>query len=58
MELSLLADPAAYLAMYEANNLDILDIRPLPPQERDRVRQRHAGEHIAGVGPPLVGANI
>jgi len=46
LELSLLADPSAILKMYEADSLDILNLRDFPPPEMDRVRQRHAGEYV------------
>ncbi len=52
VELCLLPDPAAKLARYEAGELDILDLQQLPPLERDRARQRHAGEYISA--PRLV----
>ena len=47
VKLSLFADPSTQLEMYEADHLDILDLRGLPPPEMDRVRQRHAGEYVS-----------
>jgi ABC-type oligopeptide transport system substrate-binding subunit len=38
----------AGLEMYEADSLDIFFIDHLPAPERDRARQRHAGEYISG----------
>ena len=46
VELSFLTDPFAQLELYEADGLDILDLLSLPSLERDRARQRHAGEHV------------
>jgi oligopeptide transport system substrate-binding protein len=37
----------AGLEMYEADRLDILNLMGFPSSERDRVRQRHAGEYIS-----------
>ena len=47
IELSLLPSAAwsAGLALYEADNLDILTL--LPSQEMDRTRQRHAGDYVS-----------
>jgi ABC-type oligopeptide transport system substrate-binding subunit/class 3 adenylate cyclase len=43
----LFAEPSAGLKMYEDDGLDVIDVTSLPPAELDRVRQRHAGEHIS-----------
>jgi len=48
VELSVVPEWPARLAMYEAGNLDTLLLSPAPPPERDRIRQRHAGECISG----------
>jgi oligopeptide transport system substrate-binding protein len=32
--------------LYEADNLDVSDLRFFPPPEVDRARQRHAGEYL------------
>jgi oligopeptide transport system substrate-binding protein len=47
LEVSLLADPSARLALYEADGLDIYHLCDLPPAELDRARHRHAGEYIS-----------
>jgi oligopeptide transport system substrate-binding protein len=47
VKLSTLMDPSAMLEMYEADCLDILDLKMLPSQERDRVLRRHAGEYVS-----------
>jgi len=47
VELFSLADPSAQLELYEAGSLDILLFDHLPPPERDRTRQRHAGEYVS-----------
>jgi len=47
VELSLLSEWSARLEMYEADELDTLSLWDLRP-ERDRARQRHAGEYISG----------
>jgi ABC-type oligopeptide transport system substrate-binding subunit/class 3 adenylate cyclase len=47
VELSLLTDPSARLEMYETDRLDVLNLADLPPSERDRARQRHAGEYVS-----------
>jgi oligopeptide transport system substrate-binding protein len=49
VELSLLplVEWSARLGMYEADNLDILRFEGLPPSERDRARQRYAGEYVS-----------
>lgn len=47
VELTLLADPCAKLAMYEADELDILTLFYPPSPEMDRARQRHFGEYIS-----------
>jgi oligopeptide transport system substrate-binding protein len=48
LEVFLLADPSAPLAMYEADDLDTVYLWDLPPLEMDRARQRHAGEYVSG----------
>jgi oligopeptide transport system substrate-binding protein len=40
-------DWAAQLAMYEADELDVLDLRNFPPSALDDARRRHAGEYIS-----------
>ena len=47
VELDFLTDPSAQLELYETDGLDILDLLRLPPPERDRARQGHAGEHVS-----------
>ncbi|HEY66429.1 MAG TPA: AAA family ATPase [Caldilineae bacterium] len=51
VELYLLVDPEAKVAkleMYEGDTLDVLSLWwGLPPAEMERVRQKHAGEHIS-----------
>jgi oligopeptide transport system substrate-binding protein len=47
VELSFVSDWSFALDMYEADGLDVLDLSELPPAERDRARQRHAGEYIS-----------
>jgi oligopeptide transport system substrate-binding protein len=47
VELPWLAHPSARLELYEADGLDILNLEGLPPSERDRARQRHAGEYVS-----------
>jgi len=54
VELSLLVDESDPLKMYEANGLDVLDLDDLAPLERDRARQRHAGEYLSGPWPSTV----
>lgn len=46
VEVSLVADPDARLAMYEANRLDILPLYSISPAQIERVRQWHAGEYV------------
>jgi oligopeptide transport system substrate-binding protein len=60
VELTLGADPFAQLEMYEADDLDIVYLWELPPQEMDRARQRHAGEYVSGpsLATWLVGFNM
>jgi ABC-type oligopeptide transport system substrate-binding subunit/class 3 adenylate cyclase/tetratricopeptide (TPR) repeat protein len=48
VELSLIADPTASLEFYAADDLDIFDLRVLQPSERDRARQKYAGEYVSG----------
>jgi oligopeptide transport system substrate-binding protein len=50
VELSLVKDRSARLQMYEADALDVLLLWGLPPPERDRARQRHAGEFVSILG--------
>jgi ABC-type oligopeptide transport system substrate-binding subunit/catechol 2,3-dioxygenase-like lactoylglutathione lyase family enzyme len=40
-------DWAAQLALYEADELDVLDIREWPSSALDEARRRHAGEYIS-----------
>jgi ABC-type oligopeptide transport system substrate-binding subunit len=47
VELSFGVDPSAQLEMYKAGSLDIVHIHPFPLPERDRIRQRHAGEYVS-----------
>jgi oligopeptide transport system substrate-binding protein len=47
VELCLASDWSSTLEMYEADRLDVLDLSKLPPAERDRARERHAGEYIS-----------
>jgi oligopeptide transport system substrate-binding protein len=47
VELFSLADPSAQLELYEAGSLDIFLFNHLSPPERDRARQRHAGEYVS-----------
>jgi oligopeptide transport system substrate-binding protein len=48
VEMSLHADPSVRLETYEADGLDILNLRSgFPPPEMDRARQRHAGEYVS-----------
>ena len=44
--LSFSADLLAKIARYERDDLDVLDIGPLPGPERARLRLRHAGEYV------------
>jgi oligopeptide transport system substrate-binding protein len=48
------------LEMYEANSLDIFFIDHLPAAERDRARQRHAGEYVSvpSLGTSFVGFDV
>jgi ABC-type oligopeptide transport system substrate-binding subunit/class 3 adenylate cyclase len=48
VELSLFSSTewSTVLAMYEADQLDILDLLDLPPLDRDRARREHAGEYV------------
>ncbi len=46
-ELSFLTDWSAALAMYEVDDLDVLDLWGLTLRELDRIRQQHAGEYIS-----------
>ncbi|MFQ6102464.1 MAG: ABC transporter substrate-binding protein [Anaerolineae bacterium] len=47
VELSLPADRAARLALYEADDLDVLGLWEFPPLEWDYARQRYAGEYVS-----------
>ncbi len=47
VELSLLADRAAQLSLYEDDQLDSLNLWLLAPPDRDRARHRHAGDYIS-----------
>jgi oligopeptide transport system substrate-binding protein len=51
VELILCSDPQDALALYEADELDVLDLWQIPLADRDRVRQRHAGEYRSGTVP-------
>jgi ABC-type oligopeptide transport system substrate-binding subunit len=46
VELCLLPEWSARLALYEADRLDVLSLYRLPPPEMERVRQRHPGEYV------------
>jgi len=48
LELDLRDDWSAQLRMYEAGDLDILNLSVLPALEKDRARQRRAGEYVSG----------
>jgi oligopeptide transport system substrate-binding protein len=48
LELSMISDPAASLELYAANDLDIFDLTRLQPSERDRARQKYAGDYVSG----------
>jgi ABC-type oligopeptide transport system substrate-binding subunit/class 3 adenylate cyclase len=50
VELSFVSDWSSALEMYEADRLDVLGLSMLPPAERDRARERHAGEYRSGPG--------
>jgi len=51
VELSFRAgQPARFLQMYEGNSLETFSLSDLPPAERDRARQRYAGEYVSGPG--------
>ncbi len=60
MEVSLLADPAARLELYEADGLDIFHLCDLPAAEMDRARHRHAGEYVSvpTLGTHYVGFDV
>jgi ABC-type oligopeptide transport system substrate-binding subunit len=47
VEMSLLADPSARLALYEADELDLFHLCDLPAAELDRARHRWAGEYVS-----------
>jgi ABC-type oligopeptide transport system substrate-binding subunit len=46
VELSPVEEWAVRLEMYEADGVEVLDLWGLPAPERDRARQRHAGEYV------------
>ena len=48
VELVLISDPAAKLALYEADMLDVFRVWFMSPQEMSRAQQRHAGEYVSG----------
>ena len=48
VELSFLGEVSAIRDRYEADSLDVVNITFFPPVERDRARQRHAGEYVSG----------
>jgi len=60
VELSLLWEGSDPLKMYEAKDLDVLDLDSLALPEKDRARQRHAGEYLSGPVPATqyVGFNV
>lgn len=60
VELSLLANRSLQLQLYEDDQLDSLNLFVLSPAERNRARQRHAGEYIAGplLGTSFLGFNV
>ncbi|MFQ5813768.1 MAG: ABC transporter substrate-binding protein, partial [Anaerolineae bacterium] len=45
-------DWSTRLEMYEADDLAVASVATFPPVERDRARQRHAGEYVPVVGSP------
>jgi ABC-type oligopeptide transport system substrate-binding subunit/DNA-binding SARP family transcriptional activator len=47
VELSLITDPLAKLALYETDALDVFRVWFLPPQEMNRARQQYAEEYIS-----------
>ncbi|GAG42728.1 unnamed protein product, partial [marine sediment metagenome] len=47
VKVSLLADPAARLGLYEADGLDFFHLCDLPAADLDRARHRHAGEYLS-----------
>ncbi len=47
LELSFVSDWSFALQMYEADRLDVLNLSELPAAEKDRARERHAGEYIS-----------
>jgi ABC-type oligopeptide transport system substrate-binding subunit len=50
VNLRLSAEPSALWEMYETHRLDLLNLGGLPPTERDRARQRCAGEYVSVPG--------
>jgi len=50
IELSLVEDVSATVQLYESDQLDVLRLWGLAPQELDRVRQRRAGEYVSYPG--------
>lgn len=45
--LRFMPDWATRLALYEKDELDVIDLHPCPPQEKNLVRQRHAAEYVS-----------
>jgi ABC-type oligopeptide transport system substrate-binding subunit len=60
VELSLASDWSSQLEMYEADRLDVIKLSELPLAERDRARQRHAGEYrsLPGLHTLYVGFGV
>jgi oligopeptide transport system substrate-binding protein len=56
VSLRLASDTAETLAAYEADALDVLDLGKLPRSERDRAKQRYAGEYV--VLPQLATSSV
>ncbi len=56
----LTGQPERLLDMYEQDHLDTLPLVSLPPAERDRARQRHAGEYMSGpwLSSDLIGFDV
>ncbi len=48
--LAISSESAAILERYEADELDVMYLWHLLPLDRDRARQRHAGEYVFGPG--------
>ncbi|NIN65217.1 MAG: hypothetical protein GTO63_11060 [Anaerolineae bacterium] len=47
-QIELALEWSAAQELYEADSLDVSDLRFFPPPEVDRARQRHAGEYLPG----------